>query len=234
MAPDTKKPWGGRFREATNSDVEAFTSSIHFDCRLYRQDIAGSMAHAKMLCRQGILSVDEEKAILKGLKGILRDIEADRFVFRKEDEDIHMAVEKALIERIGSPGEKLHTGRSRNDQVSLDMRLYLRDEGKVLLEYLDNLIAALLELAKKERATLMPGYTHMQRAQPVLLAQYFLAFESMFSRDAERLRDCLGRINVMPLGAAALAGSGLPLDRNYTAKILNFPAITENSMDTVS
>lgn len=229
-----KKPWGGRFSEATDSQVEAFTASIHFDRRLFRHDIAGSVAHAKMLCRQGILSSKEAKSIIAGLQGILLDMEEGHFSFRPEDEDIHMAVEKALIERIGAPGEKLHTGRSRNDQVSLDMRLYLRDEIQALIQYLDDLKLNLLELARQERKTPMPGYTHMQKAQPVLLAQYLLAFEAMFGRDEARLRDCLKRVNVMPLGAAALAGTGLPLDRHYTAKLLKFPSITTNSMDTVS
>jgi argininosuccinate lyase len=234
MIQEKKKPWGGRFREATDSSVEAFTASIHFDCRLYRQDIAGSIAHAGMLGRQGILSAEEEKSIVSGLKGILRDIERGRFIFRDEDEDIHMAVEKALIERIGAPGEKLHTGRSRNDQVSLDMRLYLRDEIKGILKLLAGLNMKLLNLAKQEKTTLIPGYTHLQKAQPVLLAHYFLAFESMFTRDEARMRDCLKRVNVMPLGAAALAGSSLPLDRHYTARLLKVPVITTNSMDTVS
>jgi argininosuccinate lyase len=229
-----KKPWGGRFSEATDAEVEAFTASIHFDHRLFRHDIAGSIAHAKMLCRQGILSEGEKKSIIKGLHGILQEMEEGRFTFRLEDEDIHMAVEKALIERIGLPGEKLHTGRSRNDQVSLDMRLYLRDEIRTVISCLDDLRLNLLELAKEERLTLMPGYTHLQKAQPVLLAHYLLAFEAMFDRDESRLRDCLKRVNVMPLGAAALAGTGLPLDRRFTAKLLRFPSITTNSMDTVS
>jgi len=234
MTKEKKKPWGGRFREATDSGVEAFTASIQFDHRLYRQDIAGSLAHAKMLCRQGILSPEEEKAIAGGLKSILRDILEGRFPFRPEDEDIHMAIEKALIERVGTPGEKLHTGRSRNDQVTLDMRLYLRDEIREILQLMQNLQGHLVSLAKQERATLMPGYTHMQKAQPVLLAQYLLAFEAMFGRDEARMRDCLKRVNVMPLGVAALAGTGLPLDRHYTAKLLKFPTITTNSMDTVA
>lgn len=234
MAPEKKKPWGGRFLEATDSRVEAFTASIQYDRRLYRQDIEGSTAHARMLCRQGVLTKEEEQAILKGLKAILCEMEAGRFAFRPEDEDIHMAVEKALIERIGAPGEKLHTGRSRNDQVSLDMRLYLRDEAKAVIDALGAMRKTLLAAAKRERKTLMPGYTHMQKAQPVLLAHYLLAFNAMFARDEERFQDCAKRINVMPLGAAALSGTSLPLDRHYTAKLLGFPEITANSMDTVS
>ena len=234
MSKEKKKPWGGRFREATDSLVESFTASIQFDRRLYRQDITGSIAHARMLGHQGLLTREEVKAIVSGLQGILSDLEAGRFMFRPEDEDIHMAIEKTLIERIGAPGEKLHTGRSRNDQVTLDMRLYLREEIGEMLRLLADFQSNLLDLAKKERATIMPGYTHLQKAQPVLLAHYFLAFEAMFTRDAERLRDCLKRVNIMPLGAAALAGTGLPLDRNYTARLLKFPAITTNSMDTVA
>ena len=234
MTGGKEKPWGGRFREATDRDVEAFTASIAFDRRLFRHDIAGSMAHAKMLCRQGILSEQEEKAIVKGLKKIRSEMEAGRFHFRPEDEDIHMAVEKALIEKIGPAGEKLHTGRSRNDQIALDIRLYLRDEIREQLRLLDALKKNLLALALQERETIMPGYTHLQKAQPVLLAHYFLAFESMFARDVARLRDCLRRVNVMPLGAAALAGTGIPLDRDYVAKLLKFPSVTTNSMDTVS
>lgn len=234
MMQDKKKPWGGRFREETDSGVEAFTASIGFDRRLYRHDIAGSIAHARMLGRQGILSGDELRAIVSGLQGILRDIEKGCFTFRDEDEDIHMAIEKALIARIGAPGEKLHAGRSRNDQVTLDMRLYLREEIKGILKLLDGLNQSLLDLAKREQSTLLPGYTHLQRAQPVLLAQYFLAFASMFARDEARMRDCLKRVNILPLGAAALAGTSLPLDRAYTAKLLKFPSITANSMDTVS
>ncbi len=234
MSKEKKKPWGGRFREATDSNVEAFTASIDFDRRLYRHDIAGSIAHAKMLCKQGILSISEEKDIVKGLKTILSDIENGSFSFRPEDEDIHMAIEKVLIERIGAAGEKLHAGRSRNDQVNLDMRLYLREEIRETIALLKDLKQSLLSLANQECETIMPGYTHMQKAQPVLLAQYFLAFVAMFARDEERLKDGLKRVNVMPLGAAALAGSSLPLDRLYTAGLLKFPAITTNSMDTVS
>ena len=234
MTQEAKKPWSGRFQLKTDEKVEAFTASIHFDCRLYRQDIAGSIAHAKMLCRQGILSAKEMGDIVRGLKGILKDIDNGSFSLKPEDEDIHMAIEKALIARIGEAGEKLHTGRSRNDQVSLDMRLYLRDEIKAVLQLLSNLQMKLISMAKAERQTIMPGYTHLQKAQPVLLAQYLLAFEAMFARDEARMRDCLKRVNVMPLGVAALAGTGLPLDRHYTAKLLHFPEITTNSMDTVS
>ncbi len=214
--------------------MERFTASIPFDRRLYRQDIEGSVAHARMLCRQGIISREEEEAIVQGLKEIGREIEAGKFAFKPEDEDIHMAIEKALIKKIGSAGEKLHTGRSRNDQVALDMRLYVRGEMERTIGLVRDLRLKLVEIAEREKDTIMPGYTHLQKAQPVLLAHYLLAFEAMFARDEERLRDAWERVNVMPLGAGALAGSGLPLDRKYVAELLDFPRITQNSMDTVS
>ncbi len=229
-----KKPWGGRFQEPTDKDVEAFTASIHFDRRLYRQDIEGSIAHARMLASQKIITKKEEKAILSGLKMIGKDIEAGRFVFNPDDEDIHMAIEKSLISRIGKAGGKLHTGRSRNDQVSLDVRLYLRDEIRRILELLSIFKKSLTDLAKKEIKTIMPGYTHLQKAQPVLLSHHLLAYWEMIDRDEARLLDCQKRVNILPLGAAALAGTNLPIDRKQVADLLNFPAISENSMDTVS
>ena len=229
-----KKPWGGRFQEPTDKDVEAFTASIHFDRRLYRQDIEGSIAHARMLASQKIITKKEEKAILAGLKTIGKDIEAGRFVFNLDDEDIHMAIEKSLISRIGEAGGKLHTGRSRNDQVSLDVRLYLRDEIRRILELLSIFKKSLTDLAKKEIKTIMPGYTHLQKAQPVLLSHHLLAYWEMIDRDEARLLDCQKRVNILPLGAAALAGTNLPIDRKQVADLLNFPAISENSMDTVS
>jgi argininosuccinate lyase len=229
-----KKPWGGRFQEPTDRDVEAFTASIHFDRRLYRQDIAGSIAHARMLSARKIITGKEEKAIVGGLKAIEKDIEAGRFVFNTDDEDIHMAVEKSLIDRIGDTGGKLHTGRSRNDQVALDIRLYLRDEIGQVLELLSGLKKALADLAGKEIKTVMPGYTHLQKAQPVLLSHHLLAYWEMLNRDETRLQDCAKRVDVMPLGAAALAGTGLPIDRKQVAALLHFPAVAENSMDAVS
>jgi len=229
-----KKPWGGRFQEPTDKDVEAFTASIHFDRRLYRQDIEGSIAHARMLASQKIITKKEEKAILAGLKTIGKDIEAGRFVFNPDDEDIHMAIEKSLISRIGKAGGKLHTGRSRNDQVSLDVRLYLRDEIRRILELLSIFKKSLTDLAKKEIKTIMPGYTHLQKAQPVLLSHHLLAYWEMIDRDEARLLDCQKRVNILPLGVAALAGTNLPIDRKQVADLLNFPAISENSMDTVS
>ncbi len=229
-----EKPWGGRFNEPTDQAVEAFTASIHFDRRLYRYDIEGSIAHARMLARQGILTRAEAKAIVAGLGAIQEEIEQGLFSFSQDDEDIHMAVEKALIERIGEAGGKLHTGRSRNDQIALDIRLYLRDEIGQIIRLLGELKAGFLEQAEKEASTVLPGYTHMQKAQPVLLAHYLLAFWEMLDRDEGRLRDCLKRVEEMPLGAAALAGTGLPIDRQYVARLLGFPKVTANSMDTVS
>jgi argininosuccinate lyase len=234
MLKKDEKPWGGRFSEPMDHQVEAFTASIHFDRRLYRYDIEGSVAHARMLARQGIITRGEAKEILTGLREILADIEAGSFAFHPDDEDIHMAVEKALTARIGESGGKLHTGRSRNDQIALDIRLYLRAEIGRVVGLLKALKAGFVELAKKEMGLILPGYTHMQKAQPVLLSHYLLAFREMFDRDEARFRDCLKRVNVMPLGAAALAGTGLPIDRRYVAMLLKFPKVTENSMDAVS
>ncbi len=231
---DKAKPWGGRFKEATDKQVELFTASLHYDRRLYGYDIEGSIAHAKMLVRQEIISPEEGKVIIRGLKDIRKDIEAGRFIFSHEDEDIHMAIEKALIQKTGEVGGKLHTGRSRNDQVALDVRMYVRDEMKNIGSALETLKSTLVDLAGTEKNTILPGYTHLQKAQPVLLGHYFLAYWEMFDRDADRLRDCFRRVNVMPLGAAALAGTSLPIDRSFVAKLLRFPAITANSMDTVS
>lgn len=234
MSTRQKKLWGGRFRTPTHKMVEAFTASIGFDRRLYRYDIEGSIAHAKMLAKQGIINKKDEKAIIRTLRDILKDIEKGKFVFHHEDEDIHMAIEKALIARAPEAGGKLHAGRSRNDQVSLDLRMYLREE----IEETLNLVAALklqfIAMAKTEIGTIMPGYTHLQKAQPVLLSHYFLAYWEMLDRDEERLRECSKRVNVMPLGSAALAGTGLPIDRAYTARELKFPEVSRNSMDAVS
>ncbi|PKN20592.1 MAG: argininosuccinate lyase [Deltaproteobacteria bacterium HGW-Deltaproteobacteria-6] len=230
---NTKKPWAGRFEEATAKSVEKFTCSLHYDSRLYRYDIEGSIAHATMLAESGIISRKEAAAIVRGLKSILSDIEKGGFVFDPADEDIHMAIEKELIKRIGAGGGKLHTARSRNDQIALDVRLFLRAEIDAVSRLLADLQKQLIKMAQSEIKTIMPGYTHLQKAQPVLLSHYFLAFAEMFSRDAQRLGDCRKRLNVLPLGAAALAGTGLPIDRNRTAELLNFPAVGNNSMDTV-
>ena len=228
------KPWGGRFQERTALSVEAFTASIHFDARLYRHDLNGSRAHAKMLARQGLISHQDGELIRQGLDEIESEIEAGRFVFRPEWEDIHMNIEKALVEKIGAPGERLHTARSRNDQIALDIRLYLREESGRLIELLLSLQRAFVRLAERHQDVIMPGYTHLQRAQPVLAAHHLLAYVEQFGRDRERLADGLKRINVMPLGAAALAGTGLPIDREFVARELGFPTVTKNSMDTVA
>jgi argininosuccinate lyase len=229
-----KKPWGGRFEQPTDKLVEEFTESISFDRRLYRQDIEGSIAHCRVLAKAGIISPEEEGRIIEGLNSILADIEKGKFKFPPELEDIHMAVEQELTRRIGKAGERLHSGRSRNDQVALDLRLWLRNEAGEVIGLIGVLKEALLAAAEKEMGTVMPGYTHMQKAQPVLLSHYLLAFREMLDRDEARFRDCLKRINVMPLGSAALAGTGLPLDRKIAARLLSFPAITANSMDAVS
>ncbi|HNY49993.1 MAG TPA: argininosuccinate lyase [Smithella sp.] len=231
---DSKKPWGGRFQKATAESVDRFTSSIQFDQRLYPYDIEGSIAHATMLARKNIISKSESLKIVSALKAILKDIEQGKFQFKSGDEDIHMAVEKELIRRIGDTGGKLHTARSRNDQVVLDVRLFLRAEIKIIIDAIRSLQATLIGLAKKEIKIIMPGYTHMQKAQPVLLSHYLLAFVEMFARDVQRLKECANRLNVLPLGAAALAGTSLPIERGLTAKMLQFPAISKNSMDTVA
>ncbi|HOH72605.1 MAG TPA: argininosuccinate lyase [Syntrophales bacterium] len=230
----SKKPWGGRFKKDTDRRVESFTSSLAYDRRLYPYDLAGSVVHARMLARQGIISPAEAEEICRGLQAIGEELESGSFRFDESDEDIHMAIEKALTARIGKAGEKLHTGRSRNDQVALDVRLYLREQTEALLKLVGDLKKRLVETAKKEIEIVMPGYTHLQKAQPVLLAHYLLAFWEMFDRDEERLRDCRKRIDVMPLGSAALAGTSLSLDREYAAELLQFPRISRNSMDAVS
>ena len=228
------KPWGGRFTEKTSAAAETFSGSIHFDMRLYRYDIAGSRAHAKMLARIGLLTGAEVDLILEGLSAIESEIENNAFVFRPELEDIHMNIEKALVEKVGRAGEKLHTARSRNDQVALDMRLYLRDESLSLMDLLSGLQKGLVSLAREYLGVIMPGYTHLQRAQPVLLSHHLLAYYEMFARDKARLKDCLQRINILPLGSGALAGTSLPIDRDFVARELGFAAVSANSMDAVS
>ncbi len=230
----SKKAWGGRFKKETARSVEEFSASIHFDKKLYRFDIEGSIAHARMLAKQGIIAKSEAAAIVTALESILNDIEKGKISFSIADEDIHMALEKELMRRIGDIGGKLHTARSRNDQVVLDVRLFLRAETENVLMLLQKLQTRLIALAKKEIKTIMPGYTHMQKAQPVLLSHYLLAFWEMFGRDAARFGDCKKRFNLLPLGAAALAGTGLPINRSATAQMLDFPDVTKNSMDTVA
>ena len=227
------KLWGGRFTEKTLASVEAFTASVHFDWRLYKHDIAGSQAHARMLAKAGLISEAEKDLICDGLDRIRQEIEANTFVFKPELEDIHMNIEKALQEAIGPAGEKLHTARSRNDQVSLDMRMYLREECGRFDGLLSGLQKGFVVLARRYLGAVMPGYTHLQRAQPVLLSHHLLAYYEMFGRDRQRLADCLKRINVMPLGSAALAGTGLPIDREFVARELGFAEVSANSMDTV-
>jgi argininosuccinate lyase len=228
------KLWGGRFTESTDAFVEAFTASIDFDQRLYRYDIAGSIAHASMLAHVGIITADECNTITAGLEGILAEIERGDFAWSVELEDIHMNIEARLIERIGETGKKLHTGRSRNDQVATDLRLYLRDEIDKLCMSLTGLRTALVDIAEREADTIMPGFTHLQVAMPVSFGHHMLAWEAMLERDHQRLLDCRQRVNVMPLGAAALAGTGFPIDRAYTARLLDFDSPAGNSLDAVS
>jgi len=231
-ADSSKKLWGGRFSESTAASVETFTESISYDRRLYRHDIMGSKAHARMLARQGLISEEERDAILGGLTEIQAEIEAGTFEFKPELEDIHMNIEKTLTDRIGAAGAKLHTARSRNDQVSLDLRLYLRDEARELDRLLAEVQKGFVTLARKYLGAIMPGYTHMQRAQPVLLSHHLLAYYEMFARDRGRIADCARRMNLSPLGAAAMAGTGLPIDRESVAKELGFDGVTANSMDS--
>ncbi len=228
------KLWGGRFSKATDALVDDFNSSIRFDARMYKQDIKGSMAHAEMLGRQGIIPKDDAALIVKTLGEILKDIENGKVEFSIDAEDIHMNIETILTERIGDAGKKLHTGRSRNDQVALDLRMYLRDENDELLEMLKNTMTVLLDLASAHLDTIMPGYTHLQKAQPVTFAHHVMAYFQMFSRDLDRLSDCRRRVNVMPLGSGALAGTTYPLDREFVAEKLGFDAVTANSLDGVS
>ncbi len=229
-----KKLWGGRFRERTATSVEEFTESVTFDQRLARYDIQGSIAHAEMLMARGIISRKDGRKIIKGLKEILKDIEAGRFIFKKEFEDVHMNIEHELISRIGDAGARLHTARSRNDQVVTDLRLYLRDEIGEIIRLFKGLITVLINLAEKNIDIIMPGYTHLQRAQPVLLSHHLLAHAWGFLRDLERFRRNLESVNVMPLGSCALAGTSLPTDRRFVAKRLGFKEISLNSMDGVS
>lgn len=230
----SNQQWGGRFSEGVDAFVARFTASIDFDRRLYRHDIQGSMAHARMLHRAGILSEDELNAIISGLEGILEDIEQDRIDWSIELEDIHMNIEARLTDRIGAAGKKLHTGRSRNDQVATDIRLWLRDEIDAISAELKRLQHGLLAVAKREADTIMPGFTHLQTAQPVTFGHHLMAWYEMLVRDDERLQDCRKRVNISPLGAAALAGTTYPVDREYTASALGFDRPSRNSLDSVS
>jgi argininosuccinate lyase len=228
------KLWGGRFSKNTNELVDAFNASINYDKRLYREDIRGSIAHATMLAKQGIISTEDKDKIVQGLKDILADIEAGKFEFSVELEDIHMNVEARLTERIGDAGARLHTARSRNDQVALDMHMYVKREVAEIAELLIRFEQALLSVARKHDKTLMPGYTHLQRAQPITFAHHLLAYFNMLRRDFERLMGVFDRADIMPLGAGAIAGTTFPIDRFFVAEQLHFSKVYPNSMDAVS
>ncbi len=228
------KPWGGRFSEATDKFVEAFTASVDFDKRLAHHDIQGSKAHATMLARIGVLTAKERDAIVSGLDEIDAEIRAGTFTWSVQLEDVHMNIEARLTQRLGEVGKKLHTGRSRNDQVATDIRLYLRDELDALIALILRLQSALLDLAEKEVETILPGFTHLQVAQPISFGHHLMAWFEMLDRDRERLADCRKRVNIMPLGAAALAGTTFPLDRPFTAELLGFDRPARNSLDAVS
>ena len=226
--------WGGRFTKETDQLVYNFNASIDFDRKFYRQDIRGSIAHVKMLAKQGILTEEEGRQIVQGLEGILQDVESGKLEITSEYEDIHSFVEAVLIDRIGDAGKKLHTGRSRNDQVALDMKLYIRDELEETDALVKKLMTVLERLMEDNLHTYMPGFTHLQKAQPVTLAHHLGAYFEMFRRDRGRLGDIYERMNYCPLGSGALAGTTYPLDRAYTAELLDFYGPTDNSMDSVS
>jgi len=230
----SEKLWAGRTQSATSAEADDFNSSLHFDSRLYKYDIAGSMAHAEMLCKQGIISSSDAAAINDGLKAILADIDSGALTFDKGGEDIHMFIESELTSRIGEAGKKLHTARSRNDQVALDLRMYLRDECKEIDSKICALIGALADKAEAHAEAVMPGYTHLQRAQPITFGHQLLAYAMMMCRDRSRISDALKRMNYSPLGCAALAGTTYPIDRYYTASKLGFDGICLNSLDGVS
>jgi len=237
MSGNQKPPqqmWGGRFAESTSALVEKFSESVSFDARLYRQDIRGSQAHAKMLGKVGVLAADDVQKIVSGLDTILAEIEAGRFEWSEKLEDVHMNIEARLTEAIGDAGKRLHTGRSRNDQVATDLRLYVRDVIDELLTLIDRVADGLLDLAEREADSVMPGFTHLQIAQPVTFGHHMLAWREQMLRDRSRLVDCRKRMNLLPLGSAALAGTVYPIDRHYVAELLGFDGVTENSLDTVS
>ncbi len=229
-----EKPWEGRFSEKTDRGVELFTSSIDVDKRLYAYDIDGSIAHCRMLAHVSIITHEEAEKLIEGLGVIKREIQHGKFLFDHGLEDIHMHIETRLFQEVGKVAQKLHTARSRNDQVALDSRMYLREETRTIIRLLDALRTVIVTLAEENLDVIMPGYTHLQRAQPVLLSHHLLAYFEMFSRDRARFSDALRRINVMPLGSAALAGTTYPIDRQYTADLLQFPEVSANSIDSVS
>ena len=228
------KLWAGRFQKETDTLVNDFNSSISFDARLYREDIQGSMAHAAMLGRQGIIEPDEAEKIIRTLGEILADIEAGKVEFSVDNEDIHMNIETLLTQRIGATGKRLHTARSRNDQVAVDIRLYLKKEIVQIRKMVLELMAVLVKKAEENKQSFMPGYTHLQRAQPTTFAHYMMAYANMLRRDVTRLEDCLERMDEMPLGSGALAGTTYPIDRDSVARELGFARITQNSLDGVS
>ena len=233
-APKTNQAWGGRFNEPVDDFVARFTASVNFDQRLYRQDIQGSIAHAKMLCEADVLTANERDQIITGLQEIEAQIESGEFVWSIPLEDVHMNIEAALTEKIGIVGKKLHTGRSRNDQVATDIKLWLRDQIDQIGPILTRLQRGMIELAATETNTIMPGFTHLQTAQPVTFGHHLLAWNEMLERDYSRLQDCRQRLNQSPLGAAALAGTTYPINREFTAEVLSFDKPTENSLDSVS
>ena len=230
----TNQLWGGRFNQSTDAFVQEFTASVQFDQRMYAYDIQGSVAHATMLAKVDVLTDEESKTIIAGLEDVRKEIEAGKFEWSIALEDVHMNIEKRLTDLIGDVGKKLHTGRSRNDQVATDIRLYLRDQIDAIQIELERLSNGLMDLAEQEADTVMPGFTHLQTAQPVTFGHHMMAWVEMLFRDRERLIDCRKRVNVMPLGAAALAGTSFPIDRKLTAKLLGFEGIAENSLDAVS
>ncbi len=234
MAQKTEKPWGGRFTEATNKFVEKFTASVEFDQRLAQYDIQGSIAHAKMLHKVGVLSKTESDAIIQGLNHISIEIARGDFEWSVELEDVHMNIEARLTNAIGNAGKKLHTGRSRNDQVATDIRLYVRNAIDEMIIAIKTLQRSILSLAEQEASTIMPGFTHLQVAQPITFGHHMMAWFEMLERDKERFFDCRKRVNMMPLGSAALAGTTYPIDRHYTAELLGFDRPTNNSLDSVS
>ena len=228
------KLWAGRFQKETDLVVNDFNSSILFDCRLYKEDITGSIAHATMLGKQGIIEEHEAEKIVEGLKGILKDIEDGKVEFSLDYEDIHMNVEQLLTERIGDTGKRLHTGRSRNDQVALDMRLYVKKEIKEIIKLILGFMKALTVKSRENLDAVMPGYTHLQRAQPTTFAHYMMAYANMLKRDVSRLQDCYERMDEMPLGSGALASTTYPIDRDFVRQQLGFARLTDNSLDGVS
>ncbi|MFO7749320.1 MAG: argininosuccinate lyase [Desulfobacteraceae bacterium] len=229
-----EKPWGGRFSQNTDEAVEKFTSSIDVDRELYACDIKGSIAHLKMLASESIITDDEAAALIKGLARVKQRIENNEMVYSDALEDIHMHIETALGQEAGETAKKLHTARSRNDQIALDVRIYLKEETEKIMDLLLGLQGVLVEVAEKNSDVVMPGYTHLQRAQPVLFSHHLMAYYEMFKRDYERLEDSMKRVDVMPLGSAALAGTTFPLNREYTRKVLGFGKVSDNSMDSVS